>query len=183
MTLLVGVGGAGCRLADFCGDQLGLPSLAINSDARALADSSASRKLLIQPAGGLPTTHMKMRAAAQAVAVACARELTQFDQVMFLAGLGRKTGTNALPPIVGALQQAGCRIGVAVTTPFSYETTRSHAELGLSALRDLRCDLRVYDLQELEEKMPNARMIDVLAAAAETIKSHVEAWLTREPAV
>jgi cell division protein FtsZ len=141
--VIVGVGGAGCRIVDaLYGEREDAPSLvAVNTDTKGLADGKATTKIQIGSdctrglgTGGDP--ELGRRAALED------RELlrglfTDASLVIVLAGLGGGTGSGAAPVVIDIARKAGALVMSFVTLPFDFEG-RGKIRVADAALTEVR---------------------------------------------
>jgi cell division protein FtsZ len=141
---IVGVGGGGVNAVDRMietGVQ-GVEFIAVNTDAQALQQSGARRKLVIGGrssrglgAGGNPDAGER---AAEISRDGLVEALDGADMVFLTAGLGGGTGTGAAPVIADIARQQRALTVAVVTLPFAFEGIRRRraAEAGLERLRE-----------------------------------------------
>jgi cell division protein FtsZ len=142
-VLVAGVGGAGChavaRMTSMWSD--GPPAIAINTDAQALAAIEAPRTLLIGDKAtcglGAAGDVESGRLAAEESLAAIQDAIAGCDLLTLVGGLGRGTGTGAMPVIARAARDLGILTFAFVGLPFTMEGDRCRrvAEEGLRALR------------------------------------------------
>ncbi len=142
-VLVLGVGGAGCnaiaRMSAAWSE--GPPCVALNTDAQALATLPHSRVLLIGEKAtrglGAAGDVASGRLAAEESLAAIQDVITGCDLLILVGGLGRGTGTGALPVIAKAAHDLGILTFAFVSLPFTIEGDRCRrlAEEGLRALR------------------------------------------------
>lgn len=141
---VVGVGGSGgSALNRMVSSKVnGIEFIAINTDAQALNQSAAHRKLQI----GRETTRglgagmdpdLGARAAEESE-TEIAKYLEGADMVFLTCGLGGGTGTGGIPYIADLAREAGALTVAVVTKPFSFEGLKRKeiAESGLDQLMD-----------------------------------------------
>ncbi|MGL5192640.1 MAG: cell division protein FtsZ [Chroococcales cyanobacterium] len=159
---VIGVGGGGCnainRMID--SDLSGVEFVGINTDARALAQCRADRRIQIGQkltqglgTGGNPIIGQK---AAEDARSQIAAAMEGSDLVFITAGMGGGTGTGATPIVAEiAKQQGALTIGV-LTRPFAFEgKRRSHlAEEAITALQS-RLDTAIA--------VPNEKLLSVIS--------------------
>ena len=158
---VVGVGGSGgAAIQRMLIDRLhGIEFIAINTDAQALNQSTANRKIQI----GRETTRglgagmdpdLGARAAEESEAE-IAKHLEGADMVFLTCGLGGGTGTGAIPFVADLAREAGALTVAVVTKPFSFEGAkrREIAEHGLDQLID-RVDTIIT--------IPNDRLLQII---------------------
>ena len=161
---VIGVGGGGSnavnRMID--SDVWGVSFRVLNTDAQALLQSSAERRVQLGQnltrglgAGGNPSIGQK---AAEESREELQQTLEGSDLVFIAAGMGGGTGTGAAPVVAEVAKQSGALTGGIVTKPFSFEGKRRmrQAEEGISRLAENVDTLIV---------IPNDRLKDVIAGA------------------
>ncbi len=158
---VVGVGGSGgSALNRMVNSKVnGIEFIAINTDAQALNQSGAHRKLQIGRettrglgAGMDPDLGAK---AAEESEAEIAKHLEGADMVFLTCGLGGGTGTGGIPYIAELAREAGALTVAVVTKPFSFEGLRRKeiAEAGLDQLMD-RVDTIIT--------IPNDRLLQII---------------------
>lgn len=124
---VIGVGGGGGNAVDnmIAMKLAGVEFLAANTDAQALAKSSAPQLVQRGPrlteglgAGSLPDIG---RAAAEESIDDVMAYLTRADMLFLAGGMGGGTGTGAMPVIARAARAAGILTVAVVTEPFVFE--------------------------------------------------------------
>jgi cell division protein FtsZ len=142
--LVVGVGGAGGNAVDhmLSADLEGVEFAVVNTDAQALNNSSASRRIQI----GRGVTRGLGAGAKPEKAVEAVREdeetlrqlVSGMDMVFVTAGMGGGTGTGAAPEIARLAKDAGALTVGVVTLPFDFERSlrRRRADAGVEKLRE-----------------------------------------------
>ena len=141
---VVGVGGGGSNVIDRMIELgiRGVKLIAINTDAQALMQSNAPRRLHIGEkltgglsSGGDPKVgEMAAREASDDIRAL----LTDTDLLFVTGGMGGGTGTGAAPVIARLAREMGILTVGVVTRPFTFEGTRRRrvAEEGLARLRE-----------------------------------------------
>lgn len=140
---VIGVGGGGSNAVNrmIASDVAGVEFWSINTDAQALALSSASKRLQIGQkltrglgAGGNPAIGQK---AAEESRDEIAAAIGASDLVFITAGMGGGTGTGAAPVVADVAKEAGALTVGVVTRPFMFEGRRrtNQAEEGIAALQ------------------------------------------------
>ncbi len=140
---VIGVGGGGCNAVNRMVESgvAGIEFWAINTDAQALSQSSASQRLQIGQkitrglgAGGNPAIGQK---AAEESRDEIAHALEDTDLVFITAGMGGGTGTGAAPIVAEIAKEMGCLTVGVVTRPFTFEGRRRtiQAEEGINGLQ------------------------------------------------
>ena len=161
---VIGVGGGGSnavnRMID--SDLEGVSFRVLNTDAQALLQSSADRRVQLGQnltrglgAGGNPSIGQK---AAEESKDELQQTLEDSDLVFIAAGMGGGTGTGAAPVVAEVAKQSGALTVGIVTKPFSFEGKRRmrQAEEGIARLAENVDTLIV---------IPNDRLKDVIAGA------------------
>ena len=161
---VIGVGGGGSnavnRMID--SDLEGVSFRVLNTDAQALLQSSADRRVQLGQnltrglgAGGNPSIGQK---AAEESKDELQQRLEGSDLVFIAAGMGGGTGTGAAPVVAEVAKQSGALTVGIVTKPFSFEGKRRmrQAEEGIARLAENVDTLIV---------IPNDRLKDVIAGA------------------
>ena len=161
---VIGVGGGGSNAVNrmISSDLEGVSFRVLNTDAQALLQSSAERRVQLGQnltrglgAGGNPSIGQK---AAEESRDELQQALEGSDLVFIAAGMGGGTGTGAAPVVAEVAKQSGALTVGIVTKPFSFEGKRRmrQAEEGISRLAENVDTLIV---------IPNDRLKDVIAGA------------------
>lgn len=140
---VIGVGGGGGNAVNrmIASDVTGVEFWSINTDAQALAQSSAPKRLQMGQkltrglgAGGNPAIGQK---AAEESRDEIAHALENTDLVFITAGMGGGTGTGAAPIVAEVAKEMGALTVGVVTRPFTFEGRRrtTQAEEGIAALQ------------------------------------------------
>ncbi len=158
---VVGVGGAGgAALNRMLSSKVrGIEFIAVNTDAQALNQSLAHRKIQIgvntsRGLGAGMDPDIGARSAEESEAE-IAKHLAGADMVFLTCGLGGGTGTGSMPFIAELAREAGALTVAVVTKPFSFEGAkrREIAESGLDQLTD-RVDTIIT--------IPNDRLLQII---------------------
>ena len=161
---VIGVGGGGSNAVNkmIDSDLEGVSFRVLNTDAQALLQSSADRRVQLGQnltrglgAGGNPSIGQK---AAEESKDELQQTLEGSDLVFIAAGMGGGTGTGAAPVVAEVAKQSGALTVGIVTKPFSFEGKRRmrQAEEGIARLAENVDTLIV---------IPNDRLKDVIAGA------------------
>ena len=161
---VIGVGGGGSNAINrmINSDLEGVSFRVLNTDAQALLQSSAERRVQLGQnltrglgAGGNPSIGQK---AAEESKDELQQALEGSDLVFIAAGMGGGTGTGAAPVVAEVAKQSGALTVGIVTKPFSFEGKRRmrQAEEGIARLAENVDTLIV---------IPNDRLKDVIAGA------------------
>ena len=174
---VVGVGGAGGNAVEHMIREGvgGVEFICCNTDAQALAKSSAHVTLQLGPglgAGGKPE---KARELAQADRARIAEVLTGANMVFITAGMGGGTGTGAGPVVAEVARELGILTVAVVTKPFEYEGRRKRlAEEGVAELAKHVDSLIVILNEKLEEVLgDDVTMLDAFKAADNVLRNAV----------
>ena len=158
---VVGVGGAGCNAIEsmIARGITGVDFVAINTDAQALAKSSANHKIKIGTnitrglgAGADPNIGRK---AAEESRDEISEVLSGSDMIFITCGEGGGTGTGASPVIASIAKSIGSLVIGIVTKPFNWEGKARHtnAEKGIIELKQHVDSLIV---------IPNERILSII---------------------
>ncbi|WP_199246917.1 cell division protein FtsZ [[Phormidium] sp. ETS-05] len=159
---VIGVGGGGCNAVNrmIASEVSGIEFWGINTDAQALTQAKAPKRLQIGQkltrglgAGGNPAIGQK---AAEESRDEVAAALDGSDLVFITAGMGGGTGTGAAPIVAEAAKEVGALTVGVVTRPFNFEGRRrmNQAEEGISALQS-RVDTLII--------IPNDKLLAVIS--------------------
>ena len=159
---VIGVGGGGGNAVNrmIASNVAGIEFWSINTDAQALAQTAALRRLQIGQkltrglgAGGNPAIGQK---AAEESRDEIASALENADLVFITSGMGGGTGTGAAPIVAEIAKEIGALTVGVVTRPFVFEGRRrtSQAEQGIDALQS-RVDTLIV--------IPNDKLLAVIS--------------------
>lgn len=159
---VIGVGGGGGNAVNrmIASEVSGVEFWSINTDAQALTNTSALRRLQIGQkltrglgAGGNPAIGQK---AAEESREEIATALEDADLVFITAGMGGGTGTGAAPIVAEVAKEMGALTVGVITRPFMFEGRRrtSQAEQGIEALQS-RVDTLIV--------IPNDKLLSVIS--------------------
>lgn len=159
---VIGVGGGGSNAVNrmIASDVSGVEFWSINTDAQALAQSTAFKRLQVGQkltrglgAGGNPAIGQK---AAEESRDEIAAALEHADLVFITAGMGGGTGTGAAPIVAEVAKELGALTVGVVTRPFTFEGRRrtGQAEEGIAALQS-RVDTLIV--------IPNDKLLTVIS--------------------
>ena len=179
---VIGVGGGGSnainRMID--SDLEGVSFRVLNTDAQALLQSSAERRVQLGQnltrglgAGGNPSIGQK---AAEESREELQQSLEGSDLVFIAAGMGGGTGTGAAPVIAEIAKQSGAlTIGI-VTKPFSFEGKRRmrQAEEGIARLAENVDTLIVIPNDRLKEVSAGASIQEAFRNADDVLRMGVQ---------
>ena len=179
---VIGVGGGGSnainRMID--SDLEGVSFRVLNTDAQALLQSSAERRVQLGQnltrglgAGGNPSIGQK---AAEESRDDLQQSLEGSDLVFIAAGMGGGTGTGAAPVVAEVAKQSGAlTIGI-VTKPFSFEGKRRmrQAEEGIARLAENVDTLIVIPNDRLKEVSSGASIQEAFRNADDVLRMGVQ---------
>lgn len=159
---VIGVGGGGGNAVNrmIASDVSGVEFWSINTDAQALTNTYAAKRLQIGQkltrglgAGGNPAIGQK---AAEESRDEIATALEGADLVFITAGMGGGTGTGAAPIVAEIAKEMGALTVGVVTRPFVFEGRRrtGQAEQGVEALQS-RVDTLIV--------IPNDKLLQVIS--------------------
>ncbi len=159
---VIGVGGGGGNAVNrmIASEVTGVEFWTINTDAQALAQNSAPRRLQLGQkltrglgAGGNPAIGQK---AAEESRDEIANAIEHADLVFITAGMGGGTGTGAAPIVAEVAKEMGSLTVGVVTRPFTFEGRRrtTQAEEGIAALQS-RVDTLIV--------IPNNKLLSVIS--------------------
>lgn len=159
---VIGVGGSGGNAVNrmIASDVSGVEFWSINTDAQALEQAAAPKRLQIGQkltrglgAGGNPAIGQK---AAEESRDEIATALESSDLVFITAGMGGGTGTGAAPIVAEVAKEVGALTVGVVTRPFTFEGRRrfGQADEGIAALQS-RVDTLIV--------IPNDKLLSVIS--------------------
>lgn len=167
---VVGVGGGGSNAVNrmISAGLRGVEFIAINTDAQALALSSADRKIHIGSkltkglgAGGDPTIG---RQAAEESSDELSEALSGADMVFITAGMGGGTGSGGAPVVSEMARDNGALTVGVVTKPFGFEGRR-RAAAAEDGVRNLRQKVNTLIT------IPNDRLLQIIDRQATVIEA------------
>lgn len=159
---VIGVGGGGGNAVNrmIASDVSGVEFWSINTDAQALMQAAAPKRLQVGQkltrglgAGGNPAIGQK---AAEESRDEIAAALDNADLVFITAGMGGGTGTGAAPIVAEVAKEVGALTVGVVTRPFTFEGRRrtSQADEGIAGLQG-RVDTLIV--------IPNDKLLSVIS--------------------
>lgn len=138
-TMIIGVGGAGCAIAEQLGRTLGHDVLAVNGAGNGLEEKATRHRLCLDMnsrGGRLPTVETSEAAAGEA-ADEFRKIIAGKQRVIIVAGLGGATGSGAAPKLAGIARALDTHVTAVATFPFSFEKQRRPvAEAALLKLKE-----------------------------------------------
>ena len=140
--LVLGIGGAGCNIANYMNDHfdLNVDYAVVNTDAQVLEHSSCKPRLVIAAdensyglgAGNDPEIGI---AAAERHRDELSGLMEGYNMVFVIAGMGGGTGTGATPVIADIARELGVLSIAIITMPFVYERRGAAAADGLQKVQ------------------------------------------------
>jgi cell division protein FtsZ len=154
---VIGVGGAGCNAINnmIASGLVGVDFIVANTDAQALAASSAQRRLqlgvMLTEGLGAGSRPEIGEAAAEEVVEEIRVQIAGSHMVFIAAGMGGGTGTGAAAVIARVAKELGILTVGVVTKPFLFEGARRMrvAEVGVAELKNFVDTLIVIPNQNL----------------------------------
>ena len=147
-VLVVGVGGAGCAIAQRVGKVLNCEVLAVNNSQENLLNKTAHHKLSLELGannGSLPTRQHVITAVNNLSGV-FKTLINNKKKVIITVGLGGNTGTGAAPVLARIAGTQGKKVITAATLPFSFETQRKAiAEITLGQLHKKSDEILIHN--------------------------------------
>lgn len=166
---VIGVGGAGCKIVSKIYGRMGrVGTIAINTDRKALEETSADTRLFICKevtkgvgSNGDPALGKKCAQIHNAEIISALKG--KYDYAFIVAGMGGGTGSGAAPVVAELCDRIGIHIGAIAIMPFEFENGRKiKATEGYRALHAIcknivRCEnemlLSVKGIRTLDEAM------------------------------
>ena len=146
--LIVGVGGAGCSLAEKTSRELQYDMLGVNYSRQTLEDKNYTHSLCLEKYNKEGQA-VSIRAVESAALKACddfKAILSSATDVIMVVGLGGQTGSAATPILIDAAKRLGVHVTSIATLPFAFETERREvAEQALAKLNAQSDELHVFD--------------------------------------
>jgi cell division protein FtsZ len=180
---VIGIGGGGGNAVNSMAVS-GLEEIefiVVNTDAQALAQSSAPVRLqigakLTKGLGAGADPHIGRQAALEDTEQLISA-LDGADMVFLTTGLGGGTGTGATPVIANLASELGALTVAVVTKPFAFEGKRraSQAEQGLEELRECVDTVITIPNERLLKTLDrNTRLIDSFALADDVLRQAIQ---------
>jgi cell division protein FtsZ len=179
---VIGVGGGGSNAVNrmIASDLQGVGYRVLNTDAQALLQSSAQRRIQLGQkltrglgAGGNPVIGQK---AAEESRNELQESLQGTDLVFIAAGMGGGTGTGAAPILAEVAKEVGALTVGIVTKPFRFEGRKrqSQAEEGIARLAEHVDTLIVIPNDRLRESISGVALNDAFRAADDVLRMGVK---------
>ncbi|MDR1404378.1 MAG: cell division protein FtsZ [Candidatus Methanoplasma sp.] len=176
---VVGLGGAGCNVASVFYNELApVDAIAINTDKKALDETSADKKIYICKAvtkgeGTRGDARLGSRCA-KVHEDAIEKALVGHDIVFLIAGLGGGTGTGAASVVAEICNRNGIPVFAVAINPFSFETGRIPvARHGLRMIRAVCPNTFTVENDKILGLMPDATIDEAMRAVNLSITSFV----------
>jgi cell division protein FtsZ len=152
-THVLGIGGAGCRMAAYFVQRLPARVYGLNTDQAALNDCPLADKLLLGPKtcqgrpAGVPT--FGQRAATESRS-GLLQLMASAQRLVLVTGLGGGTGTGATPAIAKMAQEIGVSVQVVATLPLRLEKRRrEQAQVAADQWAADGMDLILHDHEDM----------------------------------
>ena len=177
---VVGLGGAGCNVVSgFYNALAPVDTIAINTDKKALDDTSADTKIyickVVTKGEGTNGDARLGNKCAKVHEEEIENAIRGHDVVFLVTGLGGGTGTGA----TSVVAEICCRNNIMTFTiginPFSFETERiSTAAEGLRTIRTVCPNTFVIENDKILDLMPNATLNEAMRAVNRSIMGFVD---------
>ena len=177
---VVGVGGGGGNAINTMirSGLTGMDFLSVNTDAQALAENLAPKKVQLGERGlGAGADPNIRRMAADAARDRLREEFANADMVFITAGFGGGTGTGGAPVVAEVAKEVGALTIAVVTKPFLFEgSVRSRqAEEGIDVLHDVVDTLITIPNDRLLQMVPkNTSLLEAFELADEVLLNAVQ---------
>ncbi len=177
---VVGVGGGGGNAINTMirSGLTGMDFLSVNTDAQALAENLAPKKVQLGERGlGAGADPNIGRMAADAARDRLREEFANADMVFITAGFGGGTGTGGAPVVAEVAKEVGALTIAVVTKPFLFEgSVRSRqAEEGIDVLHDVVDTLITIPNDRLLQMVPkNTSLLEAFELADEVLLNAVQ---------
>jgi cell division protein FtsZ len=177
---VVGLGGAGSNVISVFYNALApVDTIAINTDRKALDETAADKKIYICKAvtqgKGTNGDAGLGRKCAQIHEAEIEKELTGYDIVFLITGLGGGTGTGATYEVAKICNRNNIMTFTIGINPFSFEAGKiTVAREGLRYIRAVCPNTFTIENDKILQMMPNATMGEALNAVNRTIMPFVD---------
>ena len=177
---VVGVGGGGGNAINTMikSGLGGVDFLSANTDAQALAENLAAKKVQLGERGlGAGADPNVGRLAADAARDRLREEFTNADMVFVTAGFGGGTGTGGAPVVAEVAKEIGALTVAVVTKPFMFEGSvrARQADEGIEALHDVVDTLITIPNDRLLQMVPkNTSLLEAFELADEVLLNAVQ---------
>ena len=173
-TVIVGVGGGGCRIVEIMLKRRARPSRywLVNADLRTLQRSCVESRVYLEPGIEHPSWNMQTAAkSARAAAHALSAVFRAAPLCCVISTLGGNTGSGASPVVARLARDMQLRCLTIATTPFAWESEQRHrnARAALSMLEQQAAQvdlIRLDDHMSGNEHEPFDAILDRVTAAA-----------------
>ncbi len=177
---VVGVGGGGGNAINTMikSGLGGVDFLSANTDAQALAENLAAKKMQLGERGlGAGADPNVGRIAADAARDRLREEFTDADMVFVTAGFGGGTGTGGAPVVAEVAKEIGALTVAVVTKPFMFEGSvrARQADEGIEALHDVVDTLITIPNDRLLQMVPkDTSLVEAFELADEVLLNAVQ---------
>ena len=177
---VVGVGGGGGNAINTMikSGLAGVDFLSANTDAQALAENLAAKKIQLGERGlGAGADPNVGRIAADAARDRLREEFADADMVFVTAGFGGGTGTGGAPIVAEVAKEIGALTVAVVTKPFTFEGTvrARQADEGIDTLHDVVDTLITIPNDRLLQMVPkNTSLLEAFELADEVLLNAVQ---------
>ena len=162
---VIGVGGCGGNIVNsICMQNLGIRTIAVNTDSQAIKNNAADRTLIV---GGEKTSGLGAGANVEVGEVAVRESLPKIldmirdeDMVFIVAGMGGGTGTKGASVLADAISELGISVISFATMPFFFEGQGrlNKADSGISQLRESSDAVICVNNQRLISKLKGTKL-------------------------
>lgn len=121
-TLVVGIGGAGSRIAKQAAGNLECKSLLISSDRKDLGDSEEN--IFVESDGWINPSTYKLRSFARGQSGQILAALKGFSTVIMISNLAGRSGCAMAPVVSSLAKQSGAAVVCVAIMPFKFEKDR-----------------------------------------------------------
>lgn len=179
---VVGIGGAGCNVvSDIYWADASVETIAINTDRKALCDTSADKKLYIckevTKGEGTRGDDVIGRRCAKIHADEIEDALDGYDTVFIVAGVGGGTGSGVAPVVADIAQRLNLITFSVLVKPFSFESARVRASEECIAQMKAVCKMTtVIDNDMVLRHAPDATM----DAAFKMVNAGISKFITEQ---
>lgn len=176
--VVVGVGGAGCNVVStFYETMCPIDTIAINTDKAALGKTSADEKLYICK----DVLHGEGARGEQIIGKRCAdihreeirQALSGYNIVFVIGGLGKGTGSGAMPVVLDIAKAQGAITFAIAINPFSFEGVSRQASEAWGRITSICENSMRVENDKIITVMPNINIDRAFAFVNESIRASV----------
>lgn len=181
MKYIIGVGGAGCSQAEKLSRKLKCEMLGVNYSEETFKGTDYPYSLCLEKYNkqGLPFSDKAVELAALNAREDLEETLADATKVIFVVGLGGKTGSTAAPILIDAVKNLGVHITSVATLPFVFETERRElAEQARKKLKAQSGELYVLDYADKENFPQDCSLLEYFDRVTELILERLSSELT-----